>query len=65
MSQIAITCFNHVSQIAITCPRAMTPVKRGFDSFYGFYNGALDYYDKTVPDVKGGQSFDKGAFDFR
>ncbi|CAM1305413.1 Uncharacterised protein g4037 [Pycnogonum litorale] len=26
------------------CNWKMTPTHRGFDSFYGFYNGAIDYY---------------------
>ena len=29
------------------CNWKYTPTKRGFDSFYGFYSGAEDYYDHT------------------
>ena len=43
------------------CSYDYTPIKRGFDTFYGLYNGAGDYYSKTmnsrlVPD---------GGYDFR
>ncbi len=37
------------------CSWDHTPIKRGFDSFYGFYNGGTDYYTKIL---------DQG-FDFR
>ena len=42
------------------CSWALTPTQRGFDSFYGYYNGAIDYYSKEVPD----RDHD-GVFDFR
>ncbi|KAA0186808.1 hypothetical protein HAZT_HAZT002133 [Hyalella azteca] len=29
------------------CKEEYTPIKRGFDSFYGFYTGNLDYYEHS------------------
>jgi len=37
------------------CNWKHTPTKRGFDSFYGFYSGAEDYYKHTLA----------GGYDFR
>ena len=49
------------------CSWDHTPVKRGFDTFYGFYNGALDYYTKMLPsEARAGRGDKKdNGFDFR
>jgi len=39
----------------------LTPMQKGFDHFFGFYQGALDYYGKTYNDIEAG---DIGAYDF-
>jgi len=39
----------------------LTPLSKGFHHFYGFYQGALDYYGKTYNDIEAG---DIGAYDF-
>lgn len=39
----------------------LTPLAKGFHHFYGFYQGALDYYGKTYNDIEAG---DVGAYDF-
>jgi len=28
--------------------KAYTPLQRGFDTFFGYYNGYQDYYDHTM-----------------
>ena len=57
------------------CSWAMTPIQRGFDSFYGTFSGAIDYYDKTEPSWSrtgdyvvsdsGDPEYVKGVYDFR
>ena len=40
------------------CSWGHTPVKRGFDSFYGYFNGATDYYTKEMGSFNGESGFD-------
>ena len=52
------------------CSWDHTPVKRGFETFYGFFNGALDYYTKMMPGGARGESSTTetkigNGFDFR
>ncbi|XP_059608020.1 arylsulfatase J-like [Phlebotomus argentipes] len=42
--------------------KAFTPTERGFDSFFGFYTGAFDYFDHT--DRASGSTIVRG-YDFR
>lgn len=42
--------------------QAYTPTKRGYDSHYGYYGGAIDYYDHTW--LQPGSNFSRGL-DFR
>ncbi|KAG8189389.1 hypothetical protein JTE90_021891 [Oedothorax gibbosus] len=53
------------------CNLSYTPTYRGFDSFFGFYNGALDYYTHTrssrqkPPNIKWNEPFMQFGFDLR
>ncbi|CAL4068821.1 unnamed protein product, partial [Meganyctiphanes norvegica] len=40
------------------CDWKYTPLRRGFDTFYGFYCGAGDYYEHTRNDEDGHADFD-------
>lgn len=40
------------------CSWSHTPLSRGFDSFYGYFNGATDYYTKKLGSLESGQGFD-------
>ncbi|KAL5259356.1 hypothetical protein ACHWQZ_G009712 [Mnemiopsis leidyi] len=40
------------------CSWDHTPTKRGFDSFYGYFNGATDYYTKELGSLTGSSGFD-------
>lgn len=43
--------------------RKYTPTYRGFDSFYGYYNGLIDYYNYTF--IEGSNSKLSPGYDFR
>ena len=43
------------------CSYDYTPTKRGFDSFYGIYNGMSDYYTKSITS----RTARDGGYDFR
>ncbi|XP_066985387.1 arylsulfatase B-like [Macrobrachium rosenbergii] len=53
------------------CSWDYTPTKRGFDSFYGFYTGAADYYTHKrstsvkLPEDKARRDHDGGFLDLR
>lgn len=48
------------------CSWDHTPVKRGFETFYGFFNGALDYYTKKLPGgAQGSGAAKDNGYDFR
>ncbi|GIY20658.1 arylsulfatase B [Caerostris darwini] len=53
------------------CNLSYTPISRGFDSFFGFYNGALDYFSHTRsskqrgPNAKWNEVDAEIGFDFR
>ena len=41
--------------------RQLLPISNGFDHFYGFYQGAIDYVTKSYNDIENG---DVGIYDF-
>ncbi|CAL1291149.1 unnamed protein product [Larinioides sclopetarius] len=53
------------------CNLSYTPTRRGFDTFFGFYNGALDYFSHTrsakqrSPNAKWNEADEEIGFDFR
>ncbi|GFR29148.1 arylsulfatase B [Trichonephila clavata] len=53
------------------CNISYTPTQRGFDSFFGFYNGALDYFSHTRnskprgPNAKWNEADSEIGYDFR
>ncbi|XP_063682046.1 arylsulfatase J-like [Bolinopsis microptera] len=55
MSELGYSCHAVGKWHLGFCSWDLTPVKRGFDSFYGFYNGQESYYNKTT----------HNGFDFR